>query len=273
MIQFAKKQLKPLFQKIGLLEYYYSLYPQQPIYIPTIFSYLRISRWVVYLHFRLRMLYYVIRNGFRLMRPEAQNTLADQPKSHLAHVVDRNYRSTHFTLPFSRRRTEHLIYILHSIPSVNKEGKLLSIGPRNEGDLILLQAHGFKNVEGLDLFSYSPRIRVMDMHHMDYPDNTFDIISCGWVVRYSYDIRACVKEMVRVSKDGAHIAIGFSMNPDEGAPPPSIGSLLHGGVDELLGYFQPHVGYVYWRLEDRNMDETNLPEHTNSVVLRVKKSS
>jgi SAM-dependent methyltransferase len=189
----------------------------------------------------------------------------------LGHVVAHNLKATQMAVPFARRRTEHLIYILHSIPSVNKNSRLLSIGPRNEGDLLLLRAHGFKNVEGIDLFSYSPLIRIMDMHQMEYPDNTFDLISCGWTVRYSYDIRKCVSEMVRVCRDGAHIAIGFSMDPQESSPPDAIGTLLHGGIDELLGYFGPHVGYVYWRMEDQNRDETNLPECTNSVVLRIKK--
>jgi SAM-dependent methyltransferase len=265
-----KQRLKHLFEKTGLAPYYYEYYPFKPIYIPTFWSYLRISRWNVYFRLRVRMFYYLLKNGFKVLETTTPND-ATSGQAHMTRVIQRNFFGTHCAVPFARRRTEHLIYLLNSIPSVNKNGRLLSIGPRNEGDLLLLQAHGYTNVEGIDLFTYSPMIRLMDMHHMDFPDNTFDLISCGWVVRYSYDIQQLTREMVRVCKNGAVIAIGFSMNPHEKDVQPSIGTLLHGGVDELLGYFKPHISYVYWRLEDQNTDETNLPECTNSVVFKIKK--
>jgi hypothetical protein len=258
----VKKWLKGLLQKLGLLQYYYELYPQRPIYIPSWWAYLKISRWVVYLRFRIRMIYFLVRRGYQQMSLD---------HDHLVHVVQRNLISSHFAMPFSRRRTEHLIYLFHSITSVNKEGRLLSIGPRNEGDLLLLQAHGFRHVEGIDLFTYSPLIQLMDMHRTTYADNTFDLISSGWAVRYSYDIQKCAREMIRICKNGAHIAIAFSMNPNEQDTLAALATPLRGGIDELLGYFQPHVGYVYWRMEDMNTDETNVPGFTHSVVFRVKK--
>jgi len=271
-MQSIKTRIKKQLNNVGLLRYYYDFYPQKPIYIPTLLAYWRISRWNVYLRFRIRMIYFLMRNGFKLLALSGSDTQNAEGQGHLKKVIDRNYVSSNFALPFARRRTEHLIYILHSIPSVNKTGRLLSIGPRNEGDMVLLHAHGFTQVEGIDLFTYSPEIRLMDMHHMEYADNSFDLISCGWVVRYSYDIKQCAREIIRVCKNGAHVAIAFSMNPHKDDGVAALATPLRGGIDELLSYFEPHIGYVYWRLEDQNTDETNIPECTNSVVFRIKKS-
>jgi ubiquinone/menaquinone biosynthesis C-methylase UbiE len=148
---------------------------------------------------------------------------------------------------------------------------VLSIGPKNEGEILLFRAHGFRHVTGADLFSYSPFIKTMDMHHMTFPDNSFDIVNSGWVVRYSYDIAQCAREMVRVAAPGSLMSIAFSGHAEEKDPSPGIGAPLHGGLDELLRHFGPHVGHVYWRLEDHNTDESKVPEHTHSVIFRVKK--
>ncbi|MCH8073872.1 MAG: hypothetical protein IIA09_18220 [Proteobacteria bacterium] len=39
-----------------------------------------------------------------------------------------------------------------------------------------MSAYGFnlKNIQAIDLFSYSPLIDVMDMHEMEYGDSRFD---------------------------------------------------------------------------------------------------
>ena len=148
---------------------------------------------------------------------------------------------------------------------------MLVIGPKNEGEVLLLKAHGFRNPTAIDLFSYSPLIRLMDMHRTDFADDTFAVVFCAWVVRYSYDIKSWAKELVRVSKNGAHVAIGFTMDPNEKNESAGMGAPLYGGLDELLGYFEGHVDHVYWRLEDGNLDESDVPHHTHSVVFRLKK--
>ena len=99
--------------------------------------------------------------------------------------------------------------------------KVLSVGPRAEGELLALAGYGFswQNIHGLDLFSYSPRIDVGDMHEMPYEDDTFDAIFCGWTLGYSDDRPQALREMVRVTRPGGLIAIGeafHSRDFDEG---------------------------------------------------------
>ncbi len=105
--------------------------------------------------------------------------------------------------------------------------KILTIGPRVEGEIYNMVGYGFRrrNVVGLDLFSYSPYIRVGNMHHMDFADGEFDIVISGWVLGYSDDMQQCAREMLRVTKPGGIIAIGNAYTLHE-----------HGDTSDVLGY-------------------------------------
>lgn len=259
---FLKERLAGTF----LFRWYLNLYAERPLHAETLGRAVALSRWPLAVRMRLRLIYFLIKN--RLTRHAASGPEAG---GHLTRVVDHNYQIDAWT-KFCRRRCEHIIYPLRSIPAVGPESRILSIGPRNEGEILLFHAHGFKHVDSIDLVSYSPLIRVMDMHHMTFADNAFDIVNAGWVVRYSTDLSQCAREMVRVTRPGGLIAIAFTADPAEKSDKHgAMGTALYGGIDELLGYFQPHVDYVYWRLEDHNLDESKVPQHTHSVIFRVKK--
>ena len=93
--------------------------------------------------------------------------------------------------------------------------KILSIGPRTEGEILNLFSHGFKkeNVKGLDIISYSPWIDVGDMHNMPFEDNSFDIVICGWVIAYSNNKIQAASEITRVLKNNGIASIGVSYSP------------------------------------------------------------
>jgi len=95
--------------------------------------------------------------------------------------------------------------------------KILSVGPRTEGEIFTLIAGGFlpQNINALDLISYSKLIDLGDMHDMPYTDNTFDIVILGWVIGYSDNPDKVVSETLRVAKPGAFICIGGEFNPDD----------------------------------------------------------
>ena len=86
-------------------------------------------------------------------------------------------------------RIYHMLYPLLALSYIdmNKQNlKVLTIGPRSEGEIFLIAAHGFRfsNITGIDLFSYSPKIEVGDMHSMHFKDNNFDIIfqAGSWLI-------------------------------------------------------------------------------------------
>src|SRR5262245_17774620 len=64
----------------------------------------------------------------------------------------------------NRDRTERVINILRTIRVVNsRESKILCIGPRNEAEILLMSRYGFPiaNIVSIDLFTYTPLIKVM----------------------------------------------------------------------------------------------------------------
>lgn len=158
-------------------------------------------------------------------------------------------------------RVYHMLRPVLAIEDVAKripDIRTLSIGPRSEGELLLIAAHGFtwRNIKGIDLFSYSPKIDVGDMHHMPYPDNSFDIIFSGWVLGYSDDQEQALKEMVRVLKPGGYVAFGqgyFAFTAEEyleehGELPLGTKYIIN-EIDNIFAPIRNNIETVYFRHE------------------------
>lgn len=95
-----------------------------------------------------------------------------------------------------------------------KKLKILSIGPRAEGEIFNIFAHGFefKNIIGIDLFSYSPLIRLGDMHNLDFNNDEFDIVLMGWCLAYSNNKKKALSEVKRVLTKNGLLVIGYTVN-------------------------------------------------------------
>jgi len=151
-------------------------------------------------------------------------------------------------------RSHLLVRPLSVIEGVRVEADVLSIGPRSEGELFNLAAHGFVfgNVRGLDLISYSPRVVLGDMHAAPYDSDSFDVVVLGWVLAYSEDRHRAAKEIVRLTRPGGLVAVGVEYNPrsvDEieaemGYQPGSNRRI--GSCAEILSYFGEAVDHVYY---------------------------
>jgi len=101
---------------------------------------------------------------------------------------------------------------LHSVYSFffpDEGKKLLIIGPRTEDDIFLARSIGFKDVRGLDLFSYSPYIDIGDMHCTNYESGTFDAVILAWVLPYTKDPKKMIDEAKRIVKSGGLICLGW----------------------------------------------------------------
>jgi SAM-dependent methyltransferase len=181
-----------------------------------------------------------------------------------------------------RLRTERLINVLRSIHDLDlRTAKVLNIGPRNEMELMLLMLYGFqlRNIVAVDLFSYSPHIRVMDMHELAFPDDSFDVTYCAYTLRYSDRVERACQEIARCTRAGGLVAASFVT---EAAPPSAgavtqgderqaiIGSRLSGGVADLLKCFGRHGGHVYWFEEYETAGPVE-PEKHCSVIFKLVK--
>lgn len=228
-----------------------TFYPHHSNYLNSWWDWFKQSRYVIYTRMILRAAFFLLKRGFII--EEFKEVSAENQLN--THVIDHNLWNNLKLFQFSRARIESLLYPMLSISSVNKNGKTLCIGPKNEGEILLIESHGFKDVVGIDLFTYSPKISVMDMHKMSLSTSQFDTIFCGWVIKYSYDIHKAISEIVRVSKDGAIIICSFAVTLP-GKEAGSLGEIdfllthLKGGISELLSLFDPHVAHVYYWSED-----------------------
>lgn len=113
--------------------------------------------------------------------------------------------------------------------------KILAVGCRTEDDVYWLRAYGFRNTYGFDLFSYSKNIIVGDIHRTAFPDNTYDVVLLGWVLSYSKDPGAIIKECKRILKPGGLLGIGIEHNPLQDTEGPGLvrSNLLNSTADVI----------------------------------------
>ena len=141
-------------------------------------------------------------------------------------------------------RTNRLTKPLYAIDKVLANFdrmKVLCVGPRTEMEIFALIGMGFnpENIIGLDLFSYSPWVRVGNIMDAPFPDNSFDLVIAGWVIAYCTDpIKAC-HEISRVATPEGVIAIGSTYVPEDRreAESEGRGDLFYPTADELLERF------------------------------------
>lgn len=140
--------------------------------------------------------------------------------------------------------------------------KVLTIGPRTEGEIWNLVAHGFRrrNITGLDLISYSPTIQLGDMHAMSFPDATFDVVLAGWVISYSDRKEVAAAEIARVTKPGGVVAIGVEWrrkSPEQVAAELTgytVGSAVRlRSAQAILDLFGDRVDRVYAQVDDQDI--------------------
>lgn len=143
-----------------------------------------------------------------------------------------------------------------------RDQKVLSVGPRTEGEIINLVAHGWRlrNITGLDLITYSPRIHLGDMHAMPFADATFDVAIAGWVIGYSERKDIAAAEIARVVKPGGLVAVGIEWTrktPQQIAAERTgyiVGSAdLLLTADAILALFGDRIDRVYYRQDDRDI--------------------
>lgn len=80
---------------------------------------------------------------------------------------------------------------------------VLCVGCRNAHELTVFREAGFDDVVGIDLFSESRDIQVMDMHAMTFPDARFDVIFACHSLEHALDVGAVLAEFSRVARPGA----------------------------------------------------------------------
>jgi SAM-dependent methyltransferase len=116
-------------------------------------------------------------------------------------------------------------------------GRVLCVGCRNTLELDRFRAHGFEDVVGIDVFSQREDIKVMDMHRMTFPDDSFDVVYASHVLEHSYDVDRVAEEIVRVARDGAVVGVEVPVRAQASA----ADRIVFSGLDELRAAFRSHI--------------------------------
>lgn len=159
-----------------------------------------------------------------------------------------DYLNVQFDRTFSKRnqiparRNSILMERLVELGDPPKEGAVLCVGPRDGFELEWFKKQGFSNIRGIDLFSQHPDVLVMDMHHMTFPDDTFEVVYASHSLEHSYRVEEAVAEVLRVAKSGALMAVEVPIKYNtRGAD-----RFDFGDVNGVLRLFAPHVTGVLW---------------------------
>ena len=118
--------------------------------------------------------------------------------------------------------------------------EVLCIGCRNIGEINYFRLKGAKKVVGIDLFSENKEIIVMDMHNMNFIDNTFDVIFSCHSLEHAKEPKKVVLELVRVAKNNSIFIIEVPVNYEtRGADLQDFKSLQN-----LKEIFRPYIRQV-----------------------------
>lgn len=115
------------------------------------------------------------------------------------------------------RRAERLYHLLTLPPAVPAQERLLIIGPRTVQELYLAWLYGFpwSQMRAIDLYSLHPKIQVMDMERMTFPNESFDALALSNTLAYATDLRACLQGLCRVVRRGGRMAFETVYAPQD----------------------------------------------------------
>lgn len=200
----------------------------------------RVRYWIAL----IRYLYFTRRYGIQ--------TFGESSEGVSKNTISHNLKGIRGDLATERSPILHLPFSV--IETLDKNSEILVVGCRTEGELLYMCGLGFerRKIKALDLISYSPWVELGDMHTMKYADDSFDGVVLGWVIAYSDNRLLAAKEILRVARNGAVIAIGVEYNPlsneeitkDSGY---TVGSQKRiTSVGEILDLFGENVDQVYF---------------------------
>ena len=153
-----------------------------------------------------------------------QFSYLDSEKSSTVTIAHNTDPSRMFYSEMSRR-PDLITLPLRCLNSVGQNAhrlRVATVGCRTEAEIFSLVNAGFNpdNIDGFDLFTNSPYIKLGDVTNLSISDGHYDISICGWVFEFVTDLQSAASELIRITKNGGIIAIGgmhhpISMNLEE----------------------------------------------------------
>jgi hypothetical protein len=153
---------------------------------------------------------------------------------------------------------------------VGADEPVLTIGPRWVGEIQYFRDHlGLRGTIGLDLFTTDKDlVKVGDMHDMPFEDDTFGLVYQRNTFDKSYDIRGCLRECVRVLRDGGVLITDDCYAYTNGVSELSRTSIKHNRqVVRALG---DNAGEILYDAETDS--EQDWIKRVGQLAIRIRKS-
>lgn len=136
----------------------------------------------------------------------------EKTSDYIKDVLKYNYSVTSNKLITKSRRAEFYYQISSIILNELKNKSVLIVGPRNVQELYMAWLYGFswKKISAIDLYSAHPKIKIMDMHNLDYKNEMFDCVIMAYTISYADDVEKVISEVSRVLKPNGIFSFGHS---------------------------------------------------------------
>lgn len=167
---------------------------------------LRLSRYLLTI---IRLIYFAKKNRTKIIKKNSKHSKKG--------TVERNIKSALSLRDcYSGERSSFFLtkYLDYYEVTKRENQKVLLVGPRNEGEIFNFLARGFqsKNIDAIDLFSYSPKIQIRDMHKINEIRKKYDLIYFGFILNYSKKVNLVLKKSLKILNQNG--MIGISLETD-----------------------------------------------------------
>jgi SAM-dependent methyltransferase len=140
-----------------------------------------------------------------------------------------------------------------------KGKKVLCVGARNEDEINYFYKMKARQVVGIDLFSDSDQILVMDMHDLKFEDDSFDIVYSRHSYEHSIAPYKAASEFMRVCRGGGMVIVEVPGNYKGGGD-----YTVFTSEHDVLRYFEKGVDEV------RHLSISKKEENTHKMdILRM----
>jgi SAM-dependent methyltransferase len=204
------------------------------------------------------------------LRQLARVAAVRQPNAEDDSNVARTIRKNHGQIvrkPITRTRRVEPFYRIAATPyrDVSKE-RVLIVGGRAIAEFYAATFSGFRweNLVGVDLFSAHPKILTMDMHKLEFPDASFDVVTMINVLGYSETFDLAIGQAMRVLKPGGRFVFSHAYLPKPEGPQKTSNL----PVATIIASVRAHGGRVYFHECEDKINSRGDPQGYHMIGVR-----